>query len=364
VDACLQSDSGKRLIWGSADLVVQNVIDTAASVGRDYLDTVEASVWAAFRAGAWGGALMAIATAFKFLLASLHLPTLYEGLAFSLNYAATFCAAYLLHFTIATKLPAHTAAALARSVQAGGSHAARLQRFIEVWRTMVRLQLAGLVGNLVITVPLAFGIALAYRVLLGHDLLSPEKAQHVLSSHSLLGPSALYAALTGVMLWISSLVGSIVDNWARVVGLSERLATNVLAMKRFHIIRAQKRAQAMVSVVGGLSANVALGFMLGGVPALFAIAQLPVEIRHVTVSSGSVTMAWFSGGGSAREVALAVLGVLGIGVVNVTVSFWLALRLALRSTRGLRRESFANALVKLGIRRFWGRKRSRAEVAR
>jgi site-specific recombinase len=150
-----------------------------------------------------------------------------------------------------------------------------------------------------------------------------------------------------------------------VVGLSERLATNVLAMKRLHIIRARQRAEATVSLVGGLSANVALGFMLGGVPALFAIAQLPVEIRHVTVSAGSVTMAWWASAGSAHEVALAVLGVLAIGIVNVTVSFWLALRLALRSTRGLRRESFAHALVKLGMRRFWGRRtaKKRARVA-
>jgi site-specific recombinase len=56
---------------------------------------------------------MVVATLIKIALSTLHLPPIYEGLVFSLNHATVFCAAYLLHYTIATKLPAHTAAALA-----------------------------------------------------------------------------------------------------------------------------------------------------------------------------------------------------------------------------------------------------------
>jgi site-specific recombinase len=352
-EGALRAAAGGRLLWGSSYLVVQNLVDTTAAVGRDYLDPGHGGGWAAFRAGAGGGALMAVATALKFLLTSLHLPKLYEGLAYSLNYAAAFSAAYLLHCTIATKLPAHTAAALARGLQQGGSLRVRLDGFVVTWRAMVRLQLLGLLGNVVIAAPLAAALAFGFDALFQRPLLTPAKATHVLETQSLLGPSILYAALTGVLLWISSLAGAWVDNWARVTRLSDRLATNVHALRAHADRRARERAERLTSKVGGLAANIALGFMLGGVPTAFALAELPIEIRHVTVSVGSVAMAWIAG---AREVELwwlAGTGVVAIGLTNVVVSFSLALRFALASMRGMGGR-YSSALLSLGIRR-WAR---------
>jgi site-specific recombinase len=177
-----------------------------------------------------------------------------------------------------------------------------------------------------------------------------EKAEHVLASHSVLGPSVLYAALTGLFLWISSLLGAAGDNWTRVNHLADRLATNVHVMKRIGATRARAYADVAVKRFGGLLGNLSLGFMLGGIPAAFAIAQLPVEIRHVTVSTGSVALALAAGAGTRSEIALAVGGVIVIAFVNVVVSFVRALWLALRATRGMRRSPSAYALVRLGIR--------------
>lgn len=354
VIAVTRNASGNRLLARSADLVVQNLVDTAANVGRSYLDEEKSSWRAAFAAGAGGGALMALATIIKFLLARLHLPPLYEGFVFSLNYAAAFCAAFLLHFTIATKLPAHTATALARCVQGAGPLRARVDHFLVVWRAMVRLQFAGLLGNVVVAGPLAALIdAVAFRVVHGH-VLSLAKAEHVLRAQSILGPSIGFAALTGLFLWISSLVGAAGDNWTRVNHLADRLATNVHAMKRIGPRRARGYADRVVPLVGGLAGNVALGFMLGAVPAAFAIASLPIEIRHVTVSISSVALAISAGAGSSTAIALAVAGVVAIAAVNVAVSFVLALWLALRSANQFRASPVSFALVRLGIRR-WAR---------
>jgi site-specific recombinase len=346
----VRSGSGKRLLTRSADLVVQNIVDSAASVGRAYLDDAQSSWGAAFRAGAGGGALMVLATVLKFLLASLRLPALYEGLAFSVNYAGVFCAAYLLHFTIATKLPAHTAAALARSSQSGPGHRARLTAFVSVWRTALRLQLAGLLGNVAVAAPLAVLLDECESRAFGSHFLSAEKAEHVLSSTSVLGPSVVYAALTGLLLWISSLVGAWGDNWARVNRLSDRLATNRHVMTRVSAARARRFADVVAERVGGLLGNASLGFLLGGIPAAFAIAHLPVEIRHITVSTSSVALAFARGAGTRSEAALAVLGLLVIAVVNVVVSFVLALWLALRATQGMRASVSSHALVRIGFR--------------
>jgi site-specific recombinase len=357
----LRSGSGRRLVTRSADLVVQNLVDGAANVGRAYLDAEQSSWRAAFRAGAAGGALMAMATLVKVFLGRLHLPTFYEGFAFSMNYAAAFCVAYLAHATIATKLPAHTAAALARSAQNGPSHRARLAAFLSVWRSTLRLQLAGLVGNVVVAGPLAFLVDVAAHRVSGGHVLGAEKADHVLRTTSVLGPSIVFAALTGVFLWVSSLVGAWGDNWARVHRLSDRLATNRHAMVHGRLAHARRWADALVGRAGGLLGNATLGFLLGGVPAAFAIARLPVEIRHITVSTSSVALALASGAGTRGEIALAALGLVVIAAVNVAVSFVLALGLALRATRGMRASASSHAIVRIGIRQ-WAHGRGGAGV--
>jgi site-specific recombinase len=360
VMAVTRNTSGRRLLSRSSDLLLQNLIETAASVGRGYLDDEHSSWRAAFSMGAGGGALMAVATLIKFELASWHLPTFYEGIVFSLNYATIFCTAYLLHFTIATKLPAHTAAALAKSVQEKTGHWPRVRSFLGIWRAMVRLQVAGLLGNVLVAAPFAYLLDVAFYQLRGHHILDAHAVQHVLEANSVWGPSALYAALTGVLLWLSSLVGAAADNWTRVTGMVERLASNLHVMRSVGQRRARPVAQWLVERFGGLTGNAALGFMLGGIPASAAIASLPIDIRHVTVSASSFALAYASGRGQPAQLWLAAVGVIAIGAINVSVSFALALQVALGSRTGKAHGS-ARALVKVAIGRWLRREALPAE---
>ena len=330
VRAALRNAHARHILARSSELVVRNLVDGTADVGEHYLGPEASSFRAAFLAGMGGGALMVIATLVKLALTSLDLSPLYEGIVFACNYGAVFCAAYLLHYTIATKLPAHTAAALARTVQGSRPRRERVAAFAEVLRALVRLQIGGLVGNLVVAGPAAWAIA---RVVQhgGRAIVSAEGARQLLHHNSIAGPSALYAALTGVFLWVSSLAGAAVDNWVRANRVGDALATGVRVMKTAGARRAEPFANAIASRVGGLFGNAFLGFLLGAVPAFFAIARLPIEIRHVTVSTSSVAIAIASGAGTPTEVGLAVAGVIVIGLVNIAVSFALALRLAFRA---------------------------------
>lgn len=361
VGEVLENTSGSTLWRRSADLVLQNIVDSAADVGRTYLDDDHSTWRAAFWAGAGGGLVMVAATILKYRLALLHLPDLYEGLVFSLNYAAAFCSAYLLHWTIATKLPAHTAAALARSAQEGEGHGKRLDRFAEVWRSTIRLQIAGLVGNLAVAAPVAYGLDVASSRFLHFHWLAPDQAHHVLTSNSILGPSTLYAALTGLFLWVSSLVGALVANWVRVIALADRLATNAFVLRRLSIPRARHIADRISNRIGGLAGNASLGFMLGGIPALFAIAHLPVEIRHITVSTTSVALAVSAGAATRTTLSLALGGLAMIAVVNVVTSFALALWLSLRATRGFKTSPSSRGIAWLGMLPWRGRKKKRAD---
>jgi site-specific recombinase len=349
VRSSLRNDRGAHLLRHSSALLVQNLVDTTAEAGRSYLDA-SPSWTKALGAGLGGGAIMAAATIGKLLLAKLHLSPFHEGVAFSVNYGSAFVAAYLLHCTIATKLPANTAAALARCVQAGGGHRARLAAFAATWRATVRLQLAGLAGNVLAVVPLVLAVDAVVRRLSGAHLLSPAKAEHVVATQSILGPSLLFAALTGVFLWGSGLVGAACDNWARLSRLEEAFATSVTAMRTVGAARARVVVKRVVRRFGGVVGNATLGVLLGLVPALFAIVGLPVEIRHVTVSSASVALAAVTSDGPG--LLAAVLGVVAIGVVNVAVSFALALWLALRPTEGAPERTSPRALARLGLTRW------------
>ena len=77
--------------------------------------------------------------------------------------------------------------------------------------------------------------------------------------------------------------------------------------------------------------------MLGLLPELAKFAGLPLDVRHVTLSSGFAAAAVATLGPGVMltwPFWLAVAGILSIGVINVTVSFALAMFVAIRA-RGI-----------------------------
>ncbi len=78
--------------------------------------------------------------------------------------------------------------------------------------------------------------------------------------------------------------------------------------------------------------------MLGIVPAVAAFFALPIEVRHVTLSTGQLAAAVGALGlGVMATPAFwwCVAGIAATGVLNLSVSFFLAFKVALRS-RGIR----------------------------
>jgi len=76
--------------------------------------------------------------------------------------------------------------------------------------------------------------------------------------------------------------------------------------------------------------------MLGLVPVLLAFVGPPIEVRHVTLSTGQLGAALGAlGPGILHEAAFwwCAAGIAVTGVLNVGVSFFLAFRVALRAGR-------------------------------
>jgi site-specific recombinase len=267
----------------------------------------------------------------------LKAPPGIEGILASLNYAASFVAIQLAHFTLATKQPATTAPALARRLE-HASEPGGVERFVDEAFHLLRSQAASIFGNLATVVPSVLLVDLAARAALGRPLLPTDKAAATLGSLSLLGPTPLYAAFTGVLLFLSSLAAGWADNWFVLRDLDQGLAANRRLAALLGRARCQRLARFLRENVSGLAGNVSLGFLLGMTPAIGLAFGLPLDVRHVTLSAGFFAASVSALGLDALERGgcwWAMGGIASMAVLNVGVSFSLALGTAVRA-RGLR----------------------------
>ncbi len=326
----------RALLARQYSLLARKVAERHAETGEHYITRTRDEYRAMLRAAAGGGLVIAGTTFLKFAILALGLAPFWAGFGAGLNYAVSFLIIHLLHWTVATKQPAMTAPAMAEKLADVRDDAA-VESFVDEVAHLVRSQIAGIVGNLALVIPAVLAVQWLAWGVLGRPLVSEHDAQYVLKSISLLGPTPLFAAFTGVLLFGSSLVAGWVENWFVYHRLDSALAYNPALVARLGAARAQRWAGWWRRNVSGLAANASLGLLLGLVPALLAFVGLPIEVRHVTLSTGQLaaaasTLGWATLAQPAFwwcAVALLVTGVLNLGV-----SFWLALRVALRS-RGI-----------------------------
>ena len=347
-----QRRSLRSLLSRQYSLLARKVAERHAATGEHYITRTAAEYRAMLGQAAGGGVVVAGTTFAKFgllaLAAQLGLAPFWSGFAAGLNYAISFLIIHLLHWTLATKQPAMTAPAMAEKLAAlhgeaagaagpAGRDSPAVEGFVDEVTHLVRSQMAGIVGNLALVIPVVLAVQALAWALCGAPLVSPEQARHVLHSITLLGPTALFAAFTGVLLFASSLIAGWVENWWVYHRLTSALAHHPGLVARIGAPRAQRWAQWWRANVSGLAANVSLGLLLGLVPVLLAFVGLPIEARHVTLSTGQLAAAvgslgWQTATTPAFWWCVAGLGV--TGALNLGVSFWLALRVAMRS-RGI-----------------------------
>jgi site-specific recombinase len=339
-----QRRSLRALLARQYSLLARKVAERHAETGEHYITRTMAEYRAMLRAAAGGGAVIGFTTLAKFGLLALGLAPFWSGFAAGMNYAISFLIVHLLHWTVATKQPAMTAPAMAEKLatlhRPGNDPAAEqaaVDGFVDEVTHLVRSQMAGIAGNLALVIPVVLALQWAGWGLMGRPLVSEHDARYVLHAITLLGPTALYAAFTGVLLFASSVIAGWTENWFVYRRLGSALAHHPGIVARLGASRAQRWSTWWRANISGLAANVSLGLLLGLVPALAAFVGLPVEVRHVTLSTGQLAAAASTLGWATLSqpdfwwcvAALAVTGVLNLGV-----SFWLALRVAMRS-RGI-----------------------------
>ena len=327
----------RTLFASHYSLLARKVAERSAETGEHYITRNRANYKTMLRHAAGGGAIVAGTTFVKFALLALGLTAFWSGFWAGINFAVSFLIIHMLHWTLATKQPAMTAPAMAAKLQHIGDEAG-LADFVDEVANLLRSQFAGILGNLAVVAPLVLGVQLLWQFTFGAPLVGPESAHHVLDSLTPLGPAPLFAAFTGVLLFASSMIAGWVENWFVFYRLESAIAWNPAIIARLGQNRAQRWAHWWRDNITGVAANVSLGMMLGLVPPVLGFFGLPLDVRHITLSTGQLAAAVGALGLDVLSTAplwWAVLGIALTGVLNLGVSFYLAFSVALRS-RGIR----------------------------
>jgi len=337
VHAHARERSLASLVRGSVRSISRRIFEHTGAVGRHYISTSQDEYHRLVHAAAGGGMLTASTAALKLLITFAALPLFFDGLAASTNYALGFLLIQLMGFTLATKQPSMTAAAVAASMDMKAGDQG-LRSLVEHLACVTRSQLASVFGNLGAVMATVTLVDVVLRGVLGRSLLEVSEAEYVVRSlHPLKSGTLVFAALTGVLLWCSSVFGGWLENWVSYRRVPEALASHRGLILLLGEARARWLGAALARNACGLGANLSLGLLLGMTPAVGRFFGLPLDVRHVTLSAGTLT---FAGTALGPERLLepdflwAVAGLVLVGVVNLGVSFSLGLSAAMRS-RGL-----------------------------
>jgi len=299
--------SVRSLLSTTSELIAFQVTENASRTGEHYVSTDTKGFWGMYKAAAGAGVTLG------------------------------FILIHVLHFTVATKQPAMTAAALAATVQQRkGSKTAQIAELAALIINIIRTQFIAILGNISIAIPTAALITFAWQFYLDEPLLTHTKATYLLHSLNPFTSLAVpHAAIAGVCLFLSGLIAGYFDNMAVYRKVGPRLRAHRRLANWFGQDRLNRFAEYIQRNLGALAGNFLFGIMLGSMGTIGFILGLPLDIRHIAFASANFIQGLMTINGS-PDIGLIIvsfLGVLCIGLTNLFVSFTLTIIVALRARR-------------------------------
>jgi site-specific recombinase len=323
------------LLRDNIDLLARNVTEYASRTGEHYIAERRSELRAMFNSSAGAGFIVGLMAMCKILLSYLKAAPLVEALLYSMNYSFGFMLVHVLHWTIATKQPAMTAQRIAAGLHSTDGRRIDIDSMAELVNKVFRTQFMAVLGNIVTAFPTALLLAIGYR-LAGHELVAPAKARHLLEEiDPLHSPALLYAAIAGVWLFVSGLISGYYDNKA----LYTRMAQRVRQLRWLRRVTGAERlarlGRYLEDNLGGLMGNFYFGVLMGFTATVGYLVGLPLDVRHITFATANFATALvvLDDDISPGVIGTTVLGIVLIGVVNLVVSFGLALWVALRARK-------------------------------
>ncbi len=331
--SCRKNDL--RTLWQqNLEITARRITEYAGKAGEHYITESRKEYFSMARAAMGAGVFIAAMAMVKLAMHHVHLAPLNEMLAYGLNYGLGFMLIYMMGLTVATKQPAMTANALAASIGESRGKVRDLDNLITLIARTTRSQLIAILGNVSVAIPSAIAISFLIALLTGQQGISPKEAEQLLAGHHPFASGALfYAGVAGVCLFLSGLIAGYFDNLAIYNRIPQRIKQLQWPRRFFGAERLESFADYVERHMGALAGNFIFGMMLGSAWGIGMLLGLPIDIRHVAFSSAYLgyAAAAYDFAPPLAPFLWACVGVAGIGLVNLGVSFALALFVALRA---------------------------------
>jgi site-specific recombinase len=319
----------------NATLLAQKIVENNSQTGEHYIAKDKKEYWRMVNSAMGGGILTSITVFLKYIIGTLSINQFFYGAFSSLNYAGSFLLIQFGGYTLATKQPAATASALAQKLEISENREG-IEALTDEIVLLTRTQIAAVFGNIIAVIPAVLIINMIYFYINGNWIFTEDAARYTIDSTDVLGPSIIFAIFTGFLLWLSSVVAGWADNWYSFNQLSYLIINNKKIKTVISEEGAKKLAHFLDHNITGIAGNISLGFFLALVPVILNFIGIPLEARHVTLSTGALIAALPTLGAEAlktSEFVRAVIGIFSIGFLNLSVSFLLALTVAFKAKK-------------------------------
>jgi site-specific recombinase len=328
------------LLSQNLNLLARKMVERTGVGGEHYIAHSRSDYWLMWRAALGGGLLTVFTAAIKMSIIGKHFPLFVEGFLTGTNYAVSFVLLQVFGLALATKQPSMTAATFAGIVRRNRGNA-RWVKIADFVADITRSQLAAALGNIIAVVVGAIAFEKLWQRMFDKSYLSSRAADHVLQTlHPFTSGTAFFAILTGIILWLAAMIGGWCENFSVYHRVTEAVAEHPFGL-RVGRYRMRRWADILERDLAGWATSISLGYLLGFTPVIASFFGLHLDVRHVTLTTGTLALAAarFGTASFGRDWFYWAVGGIGITfVLNLGVSFSIAAYVALRAYDVPRRE--------------------------
>jgi site-specific recombinase len=326
-----KSQTLKSFLSQNLSLISKKIVDRAGHTGEHYIARNVKERFLLFVSSSGGGLLTVATTYFKSSISTMKLPLFIEGILAWFNYSLSFYLMQLTGLTLATKTPAMTAPVLSKrlkEIQEGEFEAEFANEALHI----IRSGFWAAFGNVVfVIVGACLADYLKYKYTGTHFFTVEQSEKYIENHHPLFSLTIWYAIFTGGVLWLGSAIGGWFENWFVFRKIPQAISENE-NMQRFFGDRLTAQFSSWISSgMMAFATNIALGLLLAFTTIWGKFFGIPLDVRHVTLSSGTLAfsfMALTEQTFPLMALILSVLSILLIGALNFVTSFAISLVVA------------------------------------
>jgi site-specific recombinase len=326
----------RTFIKESTQLLSYEVTQHTAKTGEKYITQSKGEYFKMFKTALGGGLIVGILCIIKVLLSKLDASDFGHAFLYSMNYSFGFIAIYVLGFTLATKQPAMTAAALIRALEDGiknGDSTEKHQGFAIFFARVFRSQFIAFVGNVIMAFPVSLAGIWLIDLAFDYNIAATKWNTLVTDLSPIHSMAIFHAAIAGCFLFLSGIISGSVANRDKHYEIYQRIKEHPFLKRSFGKEKAEQFAHWYEKKWAGIISNFWFGVFMGSTASVGIFFGLNLDIRHITFASGNLALALY-GSDYSLDFWMLFWGILGIGIigmVNFVVSFSLSLGLAFRS---------------------------------